>query len=173
MPDPVVRTMHRRAAGVPAEALWEAAETIRIRDVGTIGRIVRWRIPGTSRDQPFTELFRRYPFTVLAEGERWVVSGLCGRVWTLRRDYPHLAGAEEFRAWRDPGTVRVVFAHWIEDMGNDCSELVSESRIDAVDRGARLRLRALWRAIGHFEQLIGADALEVAVRRAEEDAEPA
>ncbi len=42
------------------------------------------------------------------------MSGIVGRIWTLRRDYPELRDPEEFRAWSTPGTARVVFANWIE-----------------------------------------------------------
>ncbi|MGH2846403.1 MAG: hypothetical protein ACRDL0_10390 [Thermoleophilaceae bacterium] len=167
LPEPQIRTRHRRAAPVPEDRLWHAAEQVRVCDAPTLGRVVRWRIPGTARDLPFRELFRSYPFVVLEEGERWSVSGLCGRVWTLRCDYPRLAGTEDFSGWGEPGTVRVLFGHWIEADGDGRSALVSESRIEAVDRGAKLRMRALWTAIGHFERLIGGEALRVAARRAE------
>src|SRR3954465_12232955 len=124
LPDPQVRTRHRRQAKAPSERLWQAAETVRVCDAPTLGRIVRWRIPGTPRDLPFRELFRRYPFTVLEEGERYSVSGLCGRIWTMKRDYPRIDGPDEFLAWDKPNTVKVLFAHWVE--GD--STLVSESR---------------------------------------------
>jgi hypothetical protein len=167
LPNPQVRTRHRRLARASAERLWLAAETVRLCDAPTLGRVVRWRIPGTARDLPFRELFRRYPFTVLAEGDGWSASGLCGRVWTLRRDYPRIDGADEFMAWNEPGTVRVLFAHWIEPEAGDRSALLSESRVAPVDRHARLRMRALWTALGRFERLIGGEALSVAARRAE------
>jgi hypothetical protein len=140
---------------------------VRVCDAPLLGRIVRWRIPGTARDLPYRELFRRYPFALLDEGERWSVSGLCGRVWTLRRDYPELDGGDEFRGWSEPGTVRVLFAHWTEPTEDGGATLVSESRVEPVDRRAALRLRALWAGIGRFERLIGGEALKVAVRRAE------
>jgi hypothetical protein len=167
LPEPQVRTEHRRDARAPSELLWNAAETVRVCDAPTLGRVVRWRIPGTPRDLPFRDLFRRYPFAVLAEGEQWSVSGLCGRVWTLRRDYPEIPGAEDFLGWQESGTVRVLFAHWVEANGNGRSTLFSESRVQAVDRRARLRLRAVWAAVGRFERLIGGEALKVAARRAE------
>jgi hypothetical protein len=128
---------------------------------------VRWRIPGTPRDLPYRELFRRYPFTVLDEDRLWSISGLCGRVWTIRRDYPRIGDADEFLSWDEPGTVRVLLAHWIEEDGDGRSTLYSEARVAPVDRGARLRMRALWTALGGFERLIGGEALRIAVRRAE------
>lgn len=167
LPDPEVRTRHRRSARVPPERLWTAAAEVRLRDAPALGRVVRWRIPGTPPDLPYRELFRRYPFAVLAEGEHWSVSGLCGRVWTLQRDYPRIEGAEQFAAWEEPGTVRVLFAHWLDADRDGATALVSESRVKAVDRRAALRLRALWAVIGRFERLIGGEALRAAVRRAE------
>jgi hypothetical protein len=165
--DPLVRSHHRRLAATSPERLWDAARGVRVADVGTLGRAVRWRIPGTPAEITFGELFRRYPFTVLAEGEGWSVSGLCGRIWTLRRDYPAISGPEEFRDWRQPGTVRVSFAHWVEAVGDGRAALVSESRIEPTDRRAQIRLRALWAVVGRLERLVGGEALRVAARRAE------
>ena len=50
---------------------------------------------------------------VLEEGEDGLVSGLVGRIWTLRRDYPQLSDAEEFQHWSQRGTARVLFANWV------------------------------------------------------------
>jgi len=163
--EPQVRTRHRRAAEVPRDRLWHAAETVRVCDAPTLGRVLRWRIPGTPAELPFREVFRRYPFSVLDEGDGWSISGLAGRVWSLRRDYPELAGGDAFRAWNEPGTVRVLFAHWVEDDGDAGSALVSESRVQPVDRSARWRMRALWGTVGRFERLIGPEALSAAARR--------
>jgi hypothetical protein len=163
---PQVRTLHRQSARAEPDALWRAAGSVRVRDAPTLGRAVRWRIPGTPPDLPFRELLRRYPFAVIAEGERWSVSGLCGRIWTLRRDYPEIHGSEDFLGWDEPGTVRVLLAHWIE-RDDRRSTLFSEARVEPVDRGAALRLRALWAVVGHLHRLIGGEALRIAARRAE------
>jgi hypothetical protein len=170
LPDPQVRTRHRRTAQADPDTLWHAAESVRVRDAATLGRVLRWRIPGTPADLPFRDVFRRYPFTVLAEGERWTISGLCGRVWTLARDYPRIADADEFLDWDEGGTVRVLFAHWIETDADGNGVLVSESRVDPVDRRAGMRLRALWAVVGRFERLIGGEALRIAATRAERQA---
>lgn len=169
LPDPQVRTLHRHGARAPADRLWQAAETVQVCDAATLGGVVRWRVPNTPRDRTFQDLFRLYPFTVLAEGERWSVSGLCGKVWTLRRDYPSIEGPQEFCSWSEPGTVRVVFAHWVEPDGDGRATIVSESRVKPVDMRAALRLRALWAVVGRFERLIGGEALRLAARRAEDD----
>jgi hypothetical protein len=165
--DAVVRTRHRRAAAAAPEDLWAAAREVRLSETGTLGRLVRWRIPGTAPDQTFRALLAEYPFVVLAEGERWSMSGLCGKIWTLSRDYPRLAGPEAFREWSEPGTVRVLFGHWVEADADGASSIVSEARVAPVDRAAELRLRSLWMLVGVFERLIGAESLELAVKRAE------
>jgi hypothetical protein len=165
--DPVIRTHHRRTAAADADALWAAARGVRLRDTRTIGRVVRWRIPGVPAGETFTGMFASEPFTVLAEGEHWSVSGLVGRIWTLRRDYPRLDGAEAFRAWDAPRTVRVLFAHWVEPADDGRSALVSEARVAPTDAVAALRLRSLWLVVRPFERLIGAEPLALAAARAE------
>ena len=70
--------------------------------------------------------------------------------------------------WAQPGTVQVIFAHWVEPAaGESAAALVSEARVQPVDRRARLRMRTLWTVVARFERLIGGEALQVAVRRAE------
>jgi hypothetical protein len=171
LPDWSVRTHHRREAAASPQALWQAAARLRLDETRTLGRLVRWRIPGTPPDMRFRELLATYPFVVLDEGADWSLSGLCGRIWTLRRDYPRLAGAEAFRAWAQPGSVRVLFAHWVEPAGDGRNALVSETRVAPTDRTADLQLRSLWMVVGMFERLIGAEPLALAARRAERAAQ--
>ena len=166
LPDPQVRTFHRRSAKADADRLWHAAETVRLGEAPTLGRAVRWRIPGTTPDLSFRDLFRQYPFAVIDEGARWSVSGMCGRIWTLRRDYPRIEGAEDFLAWDERGTVRVLLGHWIEGDRPGQNALVSEARIKPVNGQAGLRLRALWAVVGHFDRVVGGEVLRVATRRA-------
>ena len=167
LPAPPVRTLHRRRAGADPGALWECAKSVRLADTGTLSRLVRWRIPGTPQELTYHEMFGRYPFTVLEEGELHSVSGLCGKIWTLQRDYPRLAGPGDFEAWDQRGTVRVLLAHWVTDLGDGRSEIVSEARVKPVDRFASMRLRALWSVVSPLQRFVGAEPLALAARRAE------
>jgi hypothetical protein len=167
LPEPQVQTRHRREAAADPATLWRAAEGLRVDETGALGRLVRWRIPGLPPDVTFQGMLSAAPFTVLAEGDGWSVSGLAGRIWTLRRDYPDLGDASGFAAWSQGGTVRVIFAHWVQPAGDGHSALVSEARVAPVDRAASRRLRALWALVGPWERLIGGEALARAVRRAE------
>jgi hypothetical protein len=171
LPAPEIVTRHGRDAAADPDALWAAARSVRLDQTRTIGRLVRWRIPGVAADQSFMGLLAEDPFAVLDEGPRHSISGLCGRIWTFSRDYARLAGPEDFLAWSAPRTVRVLFAHWVTP-GPDGrgSTLHSEARVGPTDALATVRLRALWLAIGPFERLIGAEALAVAVAQAEQRA---
>jgi hypothetical protein len=165
LPDPAVCTHHRRRSRATPDRLWATANALRLRDTRTLGRVVRWRIPGLRGEETFRELLSEYPFLVLEQGDHWSLSGLCGRIWTMQRDYPSLSEPEDFRAWDEPGTVRVLFATWVERDG-DGSAIVSEARVSPVDRRAAVRLRSLWLVVGVFERLIGGEALALAAERA-------
>ena len=165
--DALIRVEHSRAADADPDALWAAAERVCVHDARRLGRAVRWRIPGVSIDQTFAQMFRAYPFALLDEGQRHSLSGLVGRIWTISRDFPPLRDAEEFRTWSQPGTDRVLFAHWVEPGGDGRAVLHSEVRVAPVDGRAALRTRAVWAVVGVLERLIGAEALTIAARRAE------
>lgn len=168
LPSPALRIVHSREARAEADRLWAAAGQVPVRDAGLLGRLIRWRIPGIDRSITFDELFRRPPFAVLdGQLERGLVSGLVGRIWTLRRDYPQLSDPEEFRDWSASGTARVVFAHWVEELGDSRSRLSSEARVDAFGVQGRLGLATVRPLVSRFQNLIGSEGLDAAVRRAE------
>ena len=168
LPKPTMRVAHRRESDAPPERLWEAARAIRLADARMLGRLVRWRIPGLAPDLSFDAMFRAPPFIVLAEEhERMLVSGLVGRIWTLRRDYPRLEHPEEFREWSTGGTARVLFANWIEQTPSARAALRSEVRVEAIGVQGRVGVAAVRPLVGAFGNLIGSDGIEAAVSLAE------
>ncbi len=170
LPDPDLRVFHRRESSVSAEHLWDAARSVRLSDTAVLGRLVRWRIPGLPGQEGFDDLFRQPPFMVLEEAERLLVSGLVGRIWTLRRDYPHLRSAQDFRDWSESGTARVVIANWILPADRGGSVIAAEARVDAIGARGRLGLRAVRPLVRSFQHLVGSDGITAAVRRAERGA---
>lgn len=159
--------MHDRASSASPQRLWAAAGSIRLGDTRMLGRLIRWRIPGTSAEISFDELFRHPPFIALEATGASLVSGLVGRIWTLRRDYPELAGPDEYRAWSRDGTARVLFANWVEDRPGGGAVLCSETRLEAFGVQGRIGVASVRPLIRGFQQLVWSDAMAAAVRRAE------
>jgi hypothetical protein len=155
----------RGSAGASPQELWDAAMAVTVAETGILGGLIRWRIPGTPRQLSFGELFTQPPFAVLDRGERWLVSGLVGRIWTLRRDYPRLTGPAQFRGWDRAGTSRVAFAHWV----TDASVLISEARVESIGLQGRLGVGAVVAPlVKRFGGLVGSEGLAAAVRRADQ-----
>jgi hypothetical protein len=165
--DPAIRVSHCRRSAAAPDRLWKAAREIELGDTRVLGRLVRWRIPGVRSNTTFEELFRCPPFSVLQEAEDALVSGLVGRIWTLRRDYPVLDEPEEFIDWSRSGTAKVLFAHWVEPDENSGSVLWSEARIKTFGAQGRIGLASVRPLISGFQHLVASDALAAAVRAAE------
>ncbi len=165
LPDAQVTSRHRRTSRAYPTDLWRAAREIRLDETRSLGRLIRWRIPGTPTDLRFTDLFARYPFAVLDEGPTGRSPGSAGR--SGRRPATTAASTPAPSATGPaPGTVRVLFGHWVEE-AHARSALVSEARVAPTDRFARLQLRALWLIVRRFERVIGSEPLPLAVARAE------
>jgi hypothetical protein len=169
---PTITTRHHRDAPVDPQRLWAAASAVRLDQTRTLGKLVGWRIPGTPPDQTFRALFAGPPFIVLDEGPTHSISGLCGKIWTIRRDYPQLRDPADFVTWDEPGDARVLFAHWTQPgPGGRGATLHSQARVQALDGRARFALTVLWKTVGVFERRIGAEALSLAVHEAVRDAD--
>lgn len=161
-----LRVAYHRHSRVGASELWHAARTVPLSDTGRLGRLVRWRIPGLHREVSFDGLFRHPPFMVLEESETALVSGLVGRIWTLRRDYPVLETPDEFLRFSDRGSARVAFAHWVQSTP-DGSILSVEVRVQAIGAQGRLGVSAVRPLVRAFGGLVGSEGIGAAVRRAE------
>jgi hypothetical protein len=139
---------------------------VRLNDTARLGRLVRWRIPGTTAEQSFEELLTSTPFIALERADHALVSGIVGRIWTIRRDYPQLSGPDAFRDWSEPGTARVMFANWVEPSESGAT-LFAEARVDVYGVQGRIGLTMVRPLISAFHDLIGSDGIEAAVRAAE------
>lgn len=163
-----MRVAHRRESAADADRLWEAAQRVRVADVGLLGRLVRWRIPGVPAEMSFDQVFRSQPFIVLDDGDgQSLVSGLVGRIWTLRRDYPKLREPNDYRSWEVSGTAKVLFANWVEPLPADRSALCMEARVRGIGAKGRVGVAAVRPLVSRFQQLIATEGIQAAVRLAE------
>jgi len=166
--EPSLRVAHRRESAADADRLWEAAQRVRVADVGLLGRLVRWRIPGVPAEMSFDQVFRSQPFIVLEDGDgQSLLSGLVGRIWTLRRDYPKLRAPHEYRSWEVSGTAKVLFANWVEPLSADRSALCIEARVRGIGAKGRVGVAAVRPLVSRFQQLIATEGIQAAVRLAE------
>jgi len=166
--EPSLRVAHRRESAADADRLWDAAQRVRVADVGLLGRLVRWRIPGVPAEMSFDQVFRSQPFIVLEDCDgQSLVSGLVGRIWTLRRDYPRLREPNEYRSWEVSGTAKVLFANWVEPLSADRSALCIEARVRGIGAKGRVGVAAVRPLVSRFQQLIATEGIQAAVRLAE------
>jgi hypothetical protein len=169
LPRPAVRIVHQRSSRAEPDRLWQAAREIRLDQTRLLGRLVRWRIPGVPAHSSFEALFSGSPFLVLRDGDMALLSGMVGRIWTLRRDYPRLESPDEFRDWHRSGTAKVLFGNWVRGNPDGGATLTSESRVQAFGAQGRVGLASVRPLIATFQQLVSTDALAAAVRQAERD----
>jgi hypothetical protein len=166
LPDPAIRVAHRVPSKASPTELWGAASGLTLAQSPVLGRLVQWRIPGTTRELSFDRLLREPPFLVLAEGEHSLLSGLVGRIWTLRRDYPTLPDPERFRAFSEKGSARVAIRIWAEEDPRG-GALCTEARVEALGVQGQVGVAAVRPLVRGFQHLIGSEALRAATRRAE------
>ncbi|MGB9185481.1 MAG: hypothetical protein WCB67_15590 [Solirubrobacteraceae bacterium] len=165
---PALRVAHHRDSQAAPDELWAAAQSVRLSETTVLGRLVRWRIPGIPADVRFDELFRQPPFMVLEAGHRSVVSGLVGRIWTLRRDYPLLDTTQEFDGWSQRGTARVVFANWVRARPRGGAVISVEARVQAIGAQGRIGVAAVRPLVRAFQHLVASEGIAAAVRHAEQ-----
>ena len=166
LPEPAIRVAHRVPSPASPTDLWQAAGELTLTQSPVLGRLVQWRIPGTARELSFDRMLREPPFLVLAEGERSLLCGLVGRIWTLRRDYPALADPERFRSYSERGSARVVIGVWAEEDPRG-GALCTEARVEAIGVQGQVGVAAVRPLVRGFQHLIGSEALRAAARRAE------
>jgi hypothetical protein len=169
LPRPTVRVAHHRDSVASADRLWNEASMLELDDCVALGHLVRWKIPGLRPGLTFDEMLREEPFVLLHESPHRVISGLAGRIWTLRRDYPHLTGPDDYRAWDTAGTARVLFGIWIDPAASG-SRLSVEVRVEALGIKGRIGVTALGALIRSGEHLLAVEALRTAAHRAERPA---
>jgi len=109
-------------------------------------------------------------FAVLAErsGDE-VVAGTTGRFWTIRElaNMERPAGLDAFTAFDRPGWAKGAICIRIERLDDGSTNLVTETRVQCVDEGARRRFALYWTLIEFFSGWIRRDMLRAVARIAE------
>jgi hypothetical protein len=157
-----------RASSASPHELWDAAQSVRLRDAPRLNRLIRWRLgkhappPGTT----FEEFFRTGIFMLLEEDERLYISGVAGKIWAPSGDYAQFETAGDYRQYRERGTAKVVLKTEVREHERG-SEIVNEARVWCADRRTTMLFRPFWALVKPFAHFIYNEGFAVAVRRAE------
>ena len=94
-------------------------------------------------------------FTLLADDPpREFAVGAIGQVWQLAIPFVHVADAEAFAAFAEPGQIKVAWAMRAIPIGEHASTLEFELRVDATDDEAWRKFRRYFSVIGIGSHLI-------------------
>jgi hypothetical protein len=162
------RLRRARVSTATPEELWEAAQSVRLRDAPRLGRVVRWRL-GKHAPPPettFEEFFRTGIFMLLEEGERLYISGVAGKIWAPSGEYAQFETAGEYREYRARGTAKVVTKIAVREHERG-SQIVTEARVWCADRRTQLIFRPFWALVAPLARFIYSDGFAAAVKRAE------
>lgn len=173
MPDPDRAEVHStRVASSPATAM-ESARAVSTAEVPiavalmalrSLPAILARRRPPAPR-VPALEAFQRMGFVVLEDTPSELVVGGIGRFWRPSGDIRRVTAAD-FESFSEPGYAKTVFNFRVEPDGHG-SRLITETRIDGTDDGARRRFRRYWRLIHPGSALIRHAWLRAIRKRAE------
>ena len=83
-----------------------------------------------------------------------VVVGAIGKVWRLEIPFVHVADAEAFRAFDEPGQVVVAWAIQLAPLGEKDVRVTLELRVTATDEASWRKLRRYLRLIGPASRFI-------------------
>lgn len=164
------RSRHDLSVTAEPDALWWAVEHYRLdRDSSFLMRsLFRLRglaVPGgTLRDA-----LDGSGFTLVAErtGEE-IVAATTGRFWTIRERANIEApdDLDSFLVFDRPGWAKGAMSIRVEPQDEDGTNLVTETRVQCVDDGARRRFAVYWMLISVFSGWIRRDMLRAIARLA-------
>ncbi|MBI4635527.1 MAG: hypothetical protein HY727_04170 [Candidatus Rokubacteria bacterium] len=166
---------HELVVRAPAPAVYAA-----LRRVDLLGpRVVRWLIllrglpsalSGPRRRRPrgpvTLERLLESGFVLLGErAGRELALGIAGRFWRPAGERLAL-DADGFRAFDRPGHAKAVWTFSLEEQADGTTRLVTETRIQCLDRASRRRFRLYWRLVRPFSGLIRIALLRAIAREA-------
>jgi hypothetical protein len=172
LPDWEFGNRHAISVPAPRDKVYAAALAYRLDDSWIVRALFRMRglgrPPGNYRDA-----MRWAGFAVLAEEpNRELVLGIAGRFWAIRERQNLLRTPDEaaFRAFNEPGCAKAAMNFRVEDEADGRTRLLTETRVQCLDRAALRSFRLYWTAIGPFSGLIRRVMLGGIAREAERGA---
>jgi len=151
IPRPDVRERHSTVVRAPASVVFATALDFDFQSVPLIRAIIRLRerLLGTTRTerrpQPFIQEAQAMGWGILREEPgRLVVAGAHCQPWQADVTFVPVP-TEQFRDFQQPDRVKIAWTLEVEPLGPGSARLVTETRAQATDAGARRRFRRYWR----------------------------
>ena len=162
------RSAHATRVAAAPERAAAAVREFRGRDLPVTGALMRVRAFGrrTFDDRPALETLARIGLARLADEPYGLLLGGVMSPWRVRGGHRTIASAEGFRAYAEPGWVRVAAAFTVVPEDGGC-RVATETRIAATDDAARRRFGRYWRLVGPFSSITRREMLAAIRRRAE------
>jgi hypothetical protein len=176
VPTPRMVEIDRTDLGAAASRVWEAlrrgdlARSPLVRALFAI-RTLPSRLkgdktePGTIRIDDLVSTPERPGFQMLAENPPHEFAvGAIGKVWQADIPFVHVANAEAFAAFDDPGFVKVAWAVRVTSRSEREAHVEIEVRVDATDDASWEKFRRYFRVIGPASRFIRHSVLKAFAR---------
>jgi hypothetical protein len=170
MPECDVRSLHSRRIAAPPEAVWQALERYDLSRDASLSTRAMFRLRGLGLPKgTMRESLSGYGFSVLAESRDEIVLGTTGRFWAIREraNMERPVDLEAFQSFDRPGWAKGAMSIRTERLEDGSTNLITETRVQAVDDGARRRFALYWTLINFFSGWIRRDLLRAIARMAE------
>ncbi len=167
---------HEGRVRAPLPVVLEAARAVSLADMPVAVFLMRLRAMaggkfrgGGMLDRPILDMMARPGSGFLAldlsdPGE--LLLGMVGKPWAGERP-PRVSNADEFRAFRAPGQIRVAFDIRVTDLGDGTVRVSTETRSLGNDDAARREFARYWRIIYPGSAIIRRVWLDAMIARAE------
>lgn len=99
------------------------------------------------------------------DGKSELVVGAIGKVWHLQIPFVHVADADAFRAFSEPGYVKVAWTIRVAPRGEEDARITFELRVDATDADSWAKFKRYFTVIGVGSHFIRRSLLRSFARR--------
>ena len=175
IPDPHLVELDRLRVSAPAEAVWETARHSALAQAWPIRALFALRSAmmrdsagssPTIRIDDLRSSADRPGFQILIDDPpRELAVGAIGKVWRLKIPFVHVAGAQDYALFRQPGFVKVAWALRVTPLDTpDACHVEIEVRVHATDKPSWRKFRCYFWVIGPFSRFIRRSLLKAIAR---------
>ena len=165
LPEGDMTSRHSTTVRATPESIYRSISTLEVTRSPVIRTLFRLR--GLRRNSATLAQLEKQGFIPLIERPgKALALGLAGRFWKPSGQVRRL-NPDEFRAFREPGTAKAVWAFVIEPLGAKICRVITSTRVACPDAESRWRFKLYWFVVGPFSGLIRRECLRLITETAE------